>query len=145
MTARQQLQATALAVLLLGLASTPVSAQESCPCFSEADVRAVFPGNILPREEIGRVACSAEDFDVEFMAEVTVWDSAHNLVSQARVRFFDYDTSDCLFLNQAQDPVNQNELEWPQPAPEDVARACYETIIFVARELDSTGDCYIYP
>lgn len=143
-----QLGPAVFAVVLMSFISMETPAQdenEACPCFSYEEVESIFlRGAQLPEEE-GVSACHTEDFSVECNAEVIIWDQDYALVAQARVDWFDFDPSRCEYIDIAGNPGVERNVNWPHPAPEATARACYNIIARVIAKLDSSSRCEIYP
>jgi hypothetical protein len=136
------------AAVLLSLFSMETPAQdenETCPCFSYGEVEAIFlRGQQLTAEE-GMSACQTADYSVECNAEVVIWDQDFTLIAQARVDWFDFDPSRCEYIDTTGNPGVERSVSWPHPAPEAVARACFNIISSVISKADTTGKCDIYP
>jgi len=136
------------AVVLMGFISMEAPAQdenETCPCFSYEEVESIFlRGEQLTAEE-GVGACHTEDYSVECNAEVVVWDQDYAIIAQASVKWFDFDPSRCEYTDNTSNPVVERRVSWPHPAPEAVARACFNIISSVISKLDTTGKCETYP
>jgi hypothetical protein len=136
------------AVVLMSLVSTEAHAQdenETCPCFSYEEVESIFlRGEQLTAQE-GTSACHTADYSVECNAEVVVWDQDYAIVAQARVEWFDFDPSRCEYIDTAGDPGVERNISWPHPAPEAVARACFNIITSVIAKSDTSGKCETYP
>ncbi len=136
------------AVVLMSFISMETPAQdenETCPCFSYEEVESIFLRGEQLAEEEGVDACSTQDYTVECNAEVVVWDQDYAVIAQARVDWFDFDPSRCEYIDTASDPVVERNVSWPHPAPEAVARACFNIISSVIAKLDTTGKCETYP
>lgn len=143
-----QYAAAACAVALLGLISTTVLAQdesEICPCFSYEEVEAIFLRGEQLAEEEGISECRTQDYSVECNAEVLIMDQDYSTVAQASVNWFDFDSSRCAYIDNVGNPGVERNINWPHPAPEAIARACYNIISSVIKKLDASGKCEIYP
>ena len=136
------------AVVLMSYISMEIHAQdenEICPCFSYEEVESIFlSGEQLTAEE-GVIACSTADYSVECNAEVTVWDQDYAIIAQARVEWFDFDPSRCDYIDIAGNSGVERNIEWPHPAPEAAARACFNIISSVIAKSDTSGRCETYP
>jgi len=136
------------AVVLMSLVSIEAHAQDennSCPCFSYEEVESIFlRGEQLTAEE-GVSACHTEDYSVECNAEVVVWDQDYAIIAQASVEWFDFDPSHCDYIDTVGNPGVERNVSWPHPAPEAVARACFNIISSVIAKSDTSGKCDTYP
>ena len=138
---------TVLAVLLMNLISLEARAQDenaSCPCFNYEEIESIFVKGVHPTEEVYRSDCSAQDYTVEFIAEVTVWDQDYTTVAQARVEWSDYDPGGCEYIDTLSDSGVERNIRWPDPAPEAPARACFNIISSVIAKSDTSGKCNTY-
>ncbi len=138
---------TVAAVLLMNLISLEARAQDenaSCPCFNYEEIESVFMQGVHPTEEIHKSDCSAQDYSVEFNAEVLVWDQDYTIVAQARVEWTDYDPGGCEYIDTFSDPGVERNVRWPYPAPEAPARACFNIISSVIAKSDTSGKCDTY-
>jgi hypothetical protein len=136
------------AVVLLSLASMETYAQEeieTCPCFSYEEVESMFLRGAQLTAGEGESNCQAEDYSVEFKAEVTVWNQNYDLLAQARVEWFDYDPGRCDYIDTAGNPGVERNVSWPHPAPEATARACFDIISSVITKADTSVKCITYP
>jgi hypothetical protein len=129
---------------LLALASITSRAQDdnvACPCFNEEEVQASFDRAESLSVEEGSSLCKAEDYSVELNAEITIFDNDFLVSGQARVEWFDYDPGSCTYVDATGDPVLERHTKWPHPAPESIARACYNIVATVISQSDTTGRC----
>ena len=136
------------AAALMSLISIEAYAQddtEVCPCFSLEEVESIFDRGEKLAEDEGLSACHTEDFTVECNAEVVVWDQDFAVIAKASVNWFDFDPSNCEYVDTATDPDEERYISWPHPAPETVARACFNIIASVITKLDTSGKCETYP
>ncbi len=136
------------AAALMSLVSIEAYAQvesEACPCFSQEEVESIFDRGEKLAEDEGLSACNTEDFTVECNAEVVVWDQDFAVIARASVNWFDFDPSNCEYIDTATDPDEERYISWPHPAPETVARACFNIIASVITKLDTSGKCETYP
>lgn len=136
------------AVIVAGMISLQSMAQEeaeACPCFSYEEVEVMF----LQAEQLetaqGTSDCMAEDYGVSCSAEIIVWDQNYAVIAQARVDWWDFDPGSCIFIDTGADPGVQRKITWPHPAPESVARACFDIITGVIETSDTTGRCFVSP
>jgi hypothetical protein len=140
--------AAVFAAVLMSLVSIETPAQdenETCPCFSYEEVEAILlEGQQLTAEE-GVSSCHTEDYSVECNAEVVIWDQDYTLIAQARVEWFDFDSSRCEYIDTAGNPGVERSVSWPHPAPEAMARACFNIISSVIAKSDTAGKCDTYP
>jgi hypothetical protein len=136
------------AAVLMSLISREILTQdenETCPCFSYEEVESTFlSGEKLAAEE-GTSSCSAEDYHVEFSAEVIVWDQNYATIAQASVKWYDFDPSRCDYIDSTGNPGVERNFTWPHPAPEATVRACFNIISGVIAKLDTSGKCNTYP
>jgi len=130
---------------LISLESRAEDENVSCPCFSYGEVESMFIKGVHPNEEIYKSDCSAQDYSVEFNAEVIVWDQDYTVVTQARVEWSDFDPGSCEYIDTTSDPGIEHNSRWPVPAPEAPARACFDIISSVIAKLDASGKCDTYP
>jgi hypothetical protein len=136
------------AVVLTGWISAGLQAQEvkdTCPCFSYEETESIFSKGTNLKEDEGTISCSAQDYKVELSAVINLMDRNFDTVSQARVNWYDYDPGGCEYLDASSDPVVRRNVKWPHPAPEAVARACYNIISSVIAKLDTAHKCTTYP
>lgn len=139
---------TVSAFLVLQLTGIDLQAQDVsviCPCFSYAEVESIFLIGKNQTEDEGMIECSAENYAVECNAEISVLDQDYAVTAQARINWFDFDPGGCGYINTISDPLIERDVAWPHPAPEAVARACYNIIASVIAKLDSDGNCNTYP
>ena len=137
-----------LVAILLSFISLETAAQEepdTCPCFSYEEVEAMFLRGQTLTEEGGTASCRTEDYSVECNAEVALWDQDFSLIAHARVDWFDFDPSRCEYIDLAGNPGVERNIDWPHPAPETTARACYKIIARIIENLDASGLCETYP
>ena len=135
-------------VVMMSLVSIEAYAQdetEACPCFSLEEVESIFDRGEKLAEDEGLSACHTEDFTVECNAEVVVWDQDFAVIAKASVNWFDFDPSNCEYIDTATDSGEERYISWPHPAPETVARACFNIISSVITKLDTSGKCETYP
>ncbi len=136
------------AVVLMCLTSMEANAQDedaTCPCFTYEEVESIFQrGQQLAADE-GIGGCNAEDYSVECRAEVIIWDQNYTIIAQASVAWFDFDPSRCDYIDTAVDPGVERKVRWPHPAPEAMARACFDIISSVIAKSDTSGKCNTYP
>jgi len=138
---------TVFAVVLMNLISMESRAQdisETCPCFSYEEIESVYLSGVHLTEELHKSDCSAQDYSVEFNAEVIVWDQDYTKVAQARVEWFDIDPGGCEYVDTAGDIDVERNVRWPVPAPEATARACFNIISSVIAKSDTSGKCDTY-
>ena len=136
------------AAALMSLVSIEAYAQdnaETCPCFDYEEVESIFARGEQLAEDEGVSACHTEDYSVECNAEVVVWDQDFAVIARASVNWFDFDPSNCEYIDTAFDPDEERYVSWPHPAPEVVARACFNIISSVIAKLDTSGKCETYP
>ena len=136
------------AVLLAGLANPNVSAGdegEPCPCFSLAEVEAIFLSQQQVIAEGRNIYCAVEDYGVELKGEITVRGDDYNTIAEARVTWFDYDPGTCAYIDTVGNPGVERKERWPHPAPEATARACFDILSGVIAQSDSAGSCSRYP
>ncbi len=137
-----------LVVLATALLSLKTQAQDeivTCPCFGFEEVEAIFlRGNQLTAEE-GVSDCSSEDYSVECKAEVVVWDQNYDVIARASVSWSDFDPSQCSYIDSQGNPGVERNVNWPHPAPEATARACFKIITSVIEKSDTLGMCNTYP
>jgi len=134
--------------LLVGLANLNVSAGdegEPCPCFSLAEVEAIFLSQQQAIAEGRNSLCAVEDYGVELKGEITVEGEDYSTIAQARVTWFDYDPGGCAYIDTVGNPGVERKERWPLPAPEATARACFDIISGVVAKSDTTGSCSKYP
>ena len=139
---------TVLAVVLMGLVNMETRAQddsEICPCFSFEEVEAIFLSGDQQTAEGGSSDCSAEDYSVECKAEVVIWNQNFDVIAQAHVAWSDFDSSLCGYLDTEANPGVERNVNWPHPAPEAMARACFNIISRVIAKSDTSGKCITYP
>jgi len=139
---------TMSAVVLMNLSGAVAYAQdenETCPCFDTGEVESIFLRGRQLSEEEGTSDCSAEDYSVELNAEIVVWDQDYAITAQARVEWFDIDPGGCVYIDATSDPVVERDISWPSPAPEALARACFNIISSVIARADTAGNCTTYP
>jgi hypothetical protein len=148
-TLRKLLMSPAMfAVVLISLTSLETNAQDanvSCPCFSYEEVESIFQSGEQLTAEEGMSECIAEDYSVECKAEVVVWDQNYEIIAQARVNWYDFDPSRCDYIDTAGNPGVERNVNWPHPAPEATARACFDIISSVIAKSDTSGRCNTYP
>ena len=135
-------------ILLSCLISSEIPAQgddNSCPCFTYEDVEEIFLNADQLAASDGETYCKAEDYDVECNAEVTVRDQDYEIITQARVEWYDYDPGRCDYIDSTASPGVERNIRWEHPAPEAKARACFEIISKVIAKSDTTGNCNTYP
>jgi len=139
--------AVSAAVLLnlIGVAAFAQDDSETCPCFDVEDVESIFLHGKQLSEEEGTSDCNAEDYSVELNAEIVVWDQDYAIIAQARVEWFDIDPGGCEYIDATSDPAVERSISWPSPAPEAIARACFNIISSVIAKSDTSGDCNTYP
>jgi len=146
---RNQLNFPAVfAVVLMSLISMETFAQENnelCPCFSYQEVESIFMSGEQLLAEGGGITCVAEDYSVEINAEVSVYDQDYTTTAQARVAWYDFDPSQCDYLDAMGNPGVERNVRWPHPAPEITARACFEIISSVIAKFDASGNSNVYP
>jgi len=133
-----------LFAVLSSLAVTGISAQEpqeTCPCFSTAEVESLIQRINQMTWEDGETMCKAEDFSVELSAELTIWDTSYSLLAQASVKWFDFDPGACNYIDKPENPGVERSESWPHPAPEATARLCYDIITSVIAKLNTAGKC----
>ena len=135
-------------IVLMSLISMETPAQvenETCPCFSYEEVESIFLlGEQLTTEE-SESTCRAEDYSVECNAEVIIWDQNFAIIAKASVAWFDFDPSRCDYIDTAGNPGVERNVRWPHPAPETIARACFNIISSVIAKSDTSGTCNTYP
>ncbi len=139
---------TVFAAILASAINTELRAQdenEACPCFNYDEVQSIFLKGVHPTEESHKSDCSAQDYSVELIAEVVVWDQDYTIVAKARVDWTDYDPGGCEFIDTSSDPGVERNVRWPVPAPEALARACFNIISSVIAKSDTSGKCDTYP
>ncbi len=132
----------------VGLLSSELAAQDdgqACPCFDTQEVEALFLNAERLSDGQGSINCHAKDYSVELSAQVMVMDANYRTVAQASLKWADYDPGRCRFLDASVDPKVDRQERWPHPAPEELARACFNIISKVIAELDEEGNCTIYP
>jgi len=135
-------------LVLSGLITSEIQAQdedEQCPCFNLDEVKEVFRIGEQVINEAGMFECGAEDYSVEFSAEVVAWDQDFEVVAQAKVKWLDIDPSQCIYIDTTAEPGIERDVSSPAPAPEAASRACFEIISSAIAELDAFGDCFVYP
>ncbi len=137
-----------LCLVLMGSSVLTVHAQDAeaaCPCFSYEEIESIFVrGEQLAADE-GVSSCQAEDYSVECSAEMTLWDQNYEVIAQASVRWYDFDPGQCEYVDTIGNPGVERKIKWPHPAPESIARACFDIIAQVIAASDSSGKCMIYP
>jgi hypothetical protein len=136
------------AIVLINLLSTELLAQsenETCPCFSSEEVEAVFVINAGIAEEDRNSECIAEDFKVEIAAEVTALNMDWEPIAKAQVKWADFDPGGCLYINTKTNPPIERKEKWPHPAPEAIARACFDSIVTAISTSDTGSNCDVYP
>ena len=136
------------AISLLGLANLNVNAAdegEPCPCFSHAEVEAIFLSQQQQIAEGRDIYCAVEDYGVELKGEITVRGDDYNTIAQARVAWFDYDPGSCAYIDTVGNPGVERKERWPHPAPEATARACFDILSGVIAQSDTAGSCSRYP
>ena len=137
-----------LAVVLTGMINMETQAQEDseiCPCFSFEEVEAIFLSGDQLSAGGGSSNCSAEDYSVECNAEVIIWDQNFDVVAQAHVTWSDFDPGRCDYIDTRGNPGVERKVTWPHPAPEAIARACFQVIARVIEKSDTSGKCITYP
>jgi hypothetical protein len=137
-----------LIVVLISSISLEANAQDGsgvCPCFSLEEVEAMFLSTDQLTANEGVSDCSAEDYSVECKAEVIIWDQDYNVIAQAGVDWSDFDPSRCEYIDTKSNPGVERTVEWPHPAPEVAARACFKIISSVIAKSDTSGKCSTYP
>lgn len=125
-----------------------VNAQDAtatCPCFTYQEVESIFQRGQQQTTEEGTSSCTAEDYSVECKAEVVVWDQNYDVIAQASLDWLDYDPGGCNYVDKVGNPGVERNVNWPHPAPEDTARACYDLIASVIAKSDTSGVCITYP
>ncbi len=136
------------AVVLMCLISIAANAQDedaTCPCFNYEEVESIFQrGEQLAADE-GVGGCNAEDYSVECRAEVVIWDQNYNIIAQASVVWLDFDPGRCDYIDTTGNPGVERTVRWPHPAPEAVARSCFDIISSVIAKSDTSGKCNTYP
>ncbi len=136
------------AAILMSLISMKAHAQdesETCPCFTLEEVESIFiRGEQITADE-GTSECSAEDYSVECKAEIVIWDQNYEVIAQARVDWFDFDPSRCEYTDTTGNPGVERSIKWPHPAPEALARSCFDIISSVIAKSDTSGKCNTYP
>jgi hypothetical protein len=138
----------ASATVLVFLINTELLAQTepvTCPCFNVQEVEAIFAINAAIPAEQQNNECIAEDFRVEFAAEMTVLDDNWDPIARAHVKWLDFDPGTCEYINTTVDPPIERKVKWPHPAPEPIARACLEVIAEAIAKADTGGICDKYP
>ncbi len=136
-----------LAVILVSIITLESRAQDAevdCPCFKYEEVESIFLRSLQMTAEEGTTDCGAQDYTVECSAEVVIWDQDYGLVAHARVDWFDFDPGGCEYIDTSSEPEVERNVTWPHPAPEGVARACYDIISSVIAKSDSVGKCSTY-
>lgn len=134
--------------MLVGLTILNVSTEdeaEPCPCFSHAEVEAIFLSQQQVIAEGRNSYCSVEDYGVELKGEITVRGDDYNTIAEARVAWFDYDPGSCAYVDTVGNPGVERTVRWPHPAPEATARACFDILSSVIAKSDTTGSCSRYP
>jgi len=126
---------------LISMESRAGDADGTCPCFNYGEVESIFQKGVQPTEEEYLSDCSAQDYSVEFNAEVIVWDQDYTIVAQARVEWFDFDLGGCEYIDTIGDPDVERTVKWPDSNPEAPARDCYNIIARVIAKLDTSGKC----
>jgi hypothetical protein len=137
-----------IATILTGVISMETLAQdesESCPCFSYEEVESIFLRGEQMTAEEGMSSCQTEDFSVECNAEVVIWDQDFTVIAQASINWFDFDPSHCGYIDTVGNPGVERNVSWPHPAPEAIARACFDIIASVIAKSDTSGKCETYP
>ena len=120
-------------------------ATATCPCFTYEEVESIFHRGQQQTADEGTSSCNAEDYSAECKAEVVVWNQNDDVISQASLNWYDYDTANCNYVDKAGNPGVERDVQWPHPAPEDTARACYDIIARVIAKSDTSGVCVTYP
>ena len=133
------------AFALISLESRAQSEDETCPCFSMEEVEALFLIQADLPEEDRNTNCGAEDYKVECSAEVVVMDQDYEVIAQAGVDWLDFDPGGCRYTDPRVEPPVEREVRWPHPAPEAIARACFNIISSVIAKSGSDYYCNIYP
>lgn len=139
---------TVLMLILMSSISFESGAQqesETCPCFSHEEVESIFLSGLNLSEEEGMTDCSAEDYSVEFSAEVIVWDQDYAISAQVRVEWFDFDPGGCEYIETTGDVDVERDTRWPHPAPKATALACFNIISTVISKSDTSNICNTYP
>jgi hypothetical protein len=139
--------ALASAIVLAFLINSELLAQtgaETCPCFNLQEVEAIFAINAAIPEDQQNYVCMAEDYKVEFTAEIKVLNSDWDPIALAQVRWFDFDPGGCEYINTTLDPPVNRKVVWPHPAPEPVARACLEVISEAIEKAGTVVICNTY-
>jgi hypothetical protein len=133
------------ALALIMPESRAQSEEETCPCFSMAEVESIFQIEAdLPDEERNS-NCDAEDYKVEIAAEVVVMNQDYEVTALARVKWLDFDPGSCEYTDTRVDPHVARQVRWPHPAPEATARACFNIITSAIAKSDKAGNCSTYP
>jgi len=145
---RKLLMLPAVAVVsLFSMGSPAQDIEETCPCFNYQEVESIFQAGVQLTDEQGMSDCNAQDYSVECSAEVIVWDQNYTIIAQAqaRVDWFDFDPSSCVYIDTIGDPDVERNVRWPHPAPKATAKACYNIISSVIANSDTSGKCNTYP
>ena len=134
------------AIFMISLTSLDSHAQEfdeTCPCFTYEEVKSLFQQATHLPANGGTSECSAQDYSAECAAAIVVMDQNYETIAQASVNWYDYDPGNCQYT--ASDPAATRNVNWPYPAPEATARACFRIISSVISESDDSGKCDIFP
>lgn len=133
-----------MSAVLLSLCSIGAQAQqddETCPCFNSGEVESIFLHAEQLAAEEGASMCKAEDYSVELSAELTIWDIDYAVIAQVRVEWFDFDPGRCSYIDNIGNPGIERNVRWPHPAPEVIARACYDILVNAIGKFDASGKC----
>lgn len=134
------------AAVLIGIFCLQAPAQEAtCPCFSLEEVESIYAFGIEQATAGGAMDCQSSDYNVECNAEIIVWDQNYKTLAQARVEWFDFDPGRCVFIDARGETAIERSERWPHPAPEDIARACFDIITGILARGDPSAMCMIYP
>jgi hypothetical protein len=139
--------ALASAIVLVFLINSELFAQteaETCPCFNLQEVEAIFAINAAIPEDQQNYVCMAEDYKVEFTAEIKVLSSDWDSIALAHVKWFDFDPGSCEYIDTTIDPPVNRKVKWPHPAPESVARACLAVISEAIEKAGTVAVCNTY-
>ena len=134
-----------VSVILLGLVSIGAQAQEdteTCPCFNSGEVESIFLRAEQLSAEEGESVCKAEDYSVELIAELAIWDIDYTVNAKVRVEWYDFDPGRCSYIDSIGNPGIERDVSWPHPAPEATARACYDILVSAIEKFDTSGKCF---
>jgi len=146
--ARQSIRGLLTTAVLVGgftADAHPQDGDATCPCFSYEEVASIFAKEGQLIEQEGESYCTVEDYSVELKAEVTARNKNYDVITQARVAWFDYDPSSCSYIDATVSPGIERKVKWPNPAPQATARACFDIIARVVEKSDTAGRCNRYP